>query len=131
MRTRLILPVALAGALAVGACGKGSTPTMPTTPTSASTVSITAGASTKTTTAYSPNPITISKGGTVTWMNNDTTTHTSVSDPGMAMSWASGSIAPGASFTQTFPNSGRFTYHCSIHPNMVGTVTVTATATGY
>jgi plastocyanin len=61
---------------------------------------------------------------TVTWTNNDTATHTATSDPGMAMTWSSGSIAPGASFSQTFSTTGTFSYHCTIHPGMVGTVTV-------
>jgi plastocyanin len=84
-------------------------------------VSIVVGASIKTSDAYSPNPITIARGGAITWTNNDTTAHTSTSDTG---TWNSGSLAPGASFTFTFSNSGSFIYHCTIHPGMVGTVTV-------
>jgi plastocyanin len=74
-----------------------------------------------TTTAYTPNPISVSVGGTVMWMNNDSIAHTSTSDNG---TWDSGTMAPGASFSRTFPTAGTFTYHCAIHPNMVGTVTV-------
>ena len=33
-------------------------------------------------------------------------------------------IAPGASFSKTFTSAGSFPYHCTIHPGMVGTVTV-------
>lgn len=55
------------------------------------------------------------------FVNNDNTTHTSAADGG---AWNSGNIAPGASFSQTFQTAGSFTYHCAIHPNMVGTVTV-------
>jgi plastocyanin len=124
MRTRFALLVTL-GALLISfvSCGKASTPTMPTTPTTGngSPVSIVAGASTKTTTAFNPNPITISRGGSVTWMNNDTTSHTSTSDSGM---WNSGTLAPGAQFTATFSSAGTFTYHCAIHPGMVGSVVV-------
>lgn len=95
-------------------------PAPPPTP-AANTVSIVAGSATKTTTAYSPNPVTLAAGGTVTWVNNDTTTHTSTADGG---AWASGSIAPGGQFSRTFGTAGTFTYHCSIHPNMIGTVQV-------
>ena len=35
-----------------------------------------------TTTAYTPNPITVAVGGTVTWTNNDSTTHTSTANGG-------------------------------------------------
>ena len=74
-----------------------------------------------TTTAYAPNPITVAVGGTVTWTNNDSTTHTSVAN---GAAWNSGSIAPGGTFKMTFASAGSFPYHCSIHPGMVGTVTV-------
>ncbi len=105
------------------ACGQSSpTPTTPSTSSGSGTaVSIVAGAATLTTTAFAPNPIAVAAGGTVTWMNNDTTTHTSVADAG---AWNSGPIAPGGSFSMTFSSAGTFPYHCSIHPGMVGTVTV-------
>jgi plastocyanin len=126
MRVRPVLLIILITAVGAGACGKSSTATTPTpTPQpSGSTVSIVAGAQTKGANAYSPNPISITKGGTVTWTNNDTTSHTSTSDAGSAMAWSSGSIAPGASFSQTFNASGTFTYHCTFHSGMVGAVTV-------
>ena len=126
MRTSLILLATLAVGLA-GCGGSSSTPSSPTSPSSPSPtplgsgVTIVAGASTRTTTAYNPNPISVSRGDTVTWVNNDTTTHTSSADGG---AFNSGSIAPGASFSQTFQTAGSFTYHCAIHPNMVGSVTV-------
>ena len=108
------------------ACG-GSTPSTTTTPSpstpapSGSAVSIAVGARTLTTTAFSPNPVTVAVGGTVTWTNNDSITHTSTSDSGV---WNSGGIGAGQSFSQTFPTAGTFPYHCSLHPNMVGTITV-------
>ena len=84
-------------------------------------VSIVSRAASLTNTAYAPNPITIAAGDTVSWTNNDTEAHTSIGDDG---SWNSGTIAPGATFNRTFTSAGTFTYHCSIHPNMIGTVTV-------
>lgn len=65
-------------------------------------------------------PVVVTAGTTVTWVNNDNVTHTSTSDTGV---WNS-TLAPGASFSMAFPSAGTFTYHCAIHPNMVGTVTV-------
>ena len=106
------------------ACGQSSnpSPTNPSpTPTGSSSVSIVSGASTKGSSAYNPNPITITHGQSVMWVNNDTTTHTSTSDNN---TFNSGSIAPGGSFSFMVPNAGTFTYHCTIHPGMVGTVTV-------
>lgn len=90
-------------------------------PTPSATISIVSGASTLTTTAYSPNPVTTTVGSTVRWVNNDNLTHTSTADGG---AFNSGNIAPGAQFNFTFQSAGTFTYRCSIHPNMVATVTV-------
>jgi plastocyanin len=73
------------------------------------------------TTAYSPDAINVSAGDTVTWMNTDSIAHTSTSD---ASGWNSGIVAPGGQFSRTFPNAGTFSYHCAIHPGMVGTVVV-------
>ena len=102
------------------ACGSSS-PTTPSLSSSGNSVSIVAGASTMTTTAFAPNPITVSAGGTVTWTNADSTAHTSTSDSG---AWDSGTIAPGGKFSMTFMSTGSFPYHCLIHPGMVGTVNV-------
>jgi plastocyanin len=104
------------------ACGSSNSPSTPTpNPTSATTVSIVSGSSTLTTTAYAPNPVNVAVGGTVRWVNNDNTAHTSTANGG---AFDSGTIAPGGSFSQTFPSAGSFSYHCTIHPGMVGTVNV-------
>jgi len=123
--------VSVAAALVVGVflagCGSSSsTPTTPTTPTppggaSTVTVSMPRGATSLTTTAYVPNPVTISVGSTVTWVNNDVDPHTSTSTSNV---WSSPTMAPGATFSFTFQSRGSFPYVCVIHPNMVGTVTV-------
>ena len=113
--------------VALAACGSSSSssPASPSSSSSSSTsgtpVSIVSGATTLTTNAYAPNPITVAVGGSVTWTNNDSITHTSTADGG---AWSSGSIAPGGKFTATFSTAGSFKYHCAIHPGMVGTVTV-------
>jgi plastocyanin len=65
--------------------------------------------------------VNVAVGGTVVWMNNDTTAHTSNADGG---AWSSGSIAPGGQFSHTFPSAGTFPYHCTLHPSMIGTVNV-------
>jgi plastocyanin len=84
-------------------------------------VSIVNGASLLSTTAYSPNPLNVSVGTTVTWKNNDSTTHDSTAVNG---SFATGSIAPGGSMSVKFQSAGTFQYFCTIHPGMVGTITV-------
>lgn len=125
MRTRLTFFLgALALSSVAAACSSSyGSPTMPSAPAAgnATALSIVRGASGLTTAAFSPNPDTIAVGDTVTWTNNDTTTHTSTSDDG---AWSSGNIAPGSTFSRTFSAPGTFTYHCAIHPGMVGTVSV-------
>ena len=75
---------------------------------------------------FSPNPIQITVGSTVTWTNATGPTHTATSDAG---AWTTGSIAPGTtSAAVTFPTAGTFPYHCAIHPSMTGTVIVSAAA---
>jgi len=102
-------------------CGGGkSSPTMPSGPTGA-TIHIPAGAAPLTTTAYAPNPVNVQVGATVTWVNDDSESHTSTSSAG---AWDSGSLPPGARFSFTFQTVGSFNYQCLVHPNMVGTVNV-------
>jgi plastocyanin len=72
--------------------------------------------------AFQPGSVEVAAGGTVTWTNTGQAPHTVTADDG---SFDSGQLAPGASFSQTFNTAGTFTYHCSIHPQMTGTVTVT------
>jgi len=99
------------------ACNGDNGPSGPS-PTG-TTISIVAGSSNLTTTAYAPNPVTISVGGTVTWINNDAVAHTSTSNQ-----WDSGTIQPGGRFSRTFQTAGSFPYRCTLHPNMIGTVDV-------
>lgn len=109
----------------IAACGgQSSTPTSPSTTTGAGNgtpITIVKGAQNLTTTAYNPDPLTISAGTTVTWTNSDSTPHTAVSDTGV---FTSGIINGGGNYSFTFQSKGTFTYHCSLHPNMVGTVVV-------
>jgi plastocyanin len=112
--------------MSFAACGGYNSPSAPSTgPTSApagsTSVNIPTGASTQTTTAFGQNPLTIAVGTTISWLNDDNTTHDTVADGGQ---WSSGNLTPGGRFNFTFTSAGRFTYHCQIHPNMVGTIVV-------
>jgi len=71
--------------------------------------------------AFAPASITVSVGTTVTWNNNDNMTHTVTEDEG---SFDSGDISAGSSLSKTFSTAGTFTYHCTIHPEMTGSVVV-------
>jgi plastocyanin len=74
--------------------------------------------------AFSPTNITIAKGTTVTWTNKDSTAHTVTETDGKSGP-NSGDVNPGSSYMFTFSQPGTYSYHCSIHPEMTGTVTVT------
>jgi plastocyanin len=70
--------------------------------------------------AFNPKSVTVKAGQTVAFTNNDSVTHTSTSS-----AWDSGDIQPGSSYTLTAPSQpGSYTYHCSIHPSMTGTLVV-------
>ena len=74
--------------------------------------------------AFSPKDITVKKGTTVTWTNNDSVTHTVQETDGKSGP-KSNDLARGETYTYTFIAAGTYAYHCSIHPDMTGTVTVT------
>ena len=114
----------------VAACGGYSAPFTATAPSPApaptpggvaSSVVIPAGAETLGNRAYSPDNLSVAAGSTVTWTNTDAIAHTSTSD---GRTWNSQTILPGGTFSFTFQNAGTFTYHCTIHPGMIGTVVV-------
>ena len=102
---------------ATGASGGGNAST---------SVSIVPGSSTLTDTAYQPNPIQVSVGTTVTWTNNDAQPHTVNSGENATPSglFDSPIMAPQATFEYTYTEAGEFPYFCILHPNMVGTVSV-------
>ncbi|HEV3433556.1 MAG TPA: plastocyanin/azurin family copper-binding protein, partial [Nitrososphaera sp.] len=91
-------------------------------------VSIVPGSSSLTTDAYSPNPVQVSMGTTVTWTNDDAQPHTATSGQNSTPDgrFDSGIMAPGATFDFTFTEAGEYPYFCLLHPNMVGTVSVSS-----
>src|SRR5215211_8684618 len=95
--------------------------------TTATSVSIVPGASTLTTDAFSPNPIQVGVGTSVTWTNNDVEPHTvnageNATPSGLFDSY----IPPAGIFQHTFTEVGEYPYFCILHPNMVGIVVVAA-----
>ncbi len=77
-----------------------------------------------------PATISVKPGGTVTWTNHDTVSHTVTSDTGQAQSFDSNTIAPNGTFSVTFAKAGTYRYHCNIHASMHGTVVVSDQASG-
>lgn len=68
--------------------------------------------------------VTVPAGATVRWQNLDGEPHTVVSVEGL---FRSGALDQGDAYSYTFKTAGRYRYVCSIHPQMVGTIVVTAT----
>jgi plastocyanin len=70
---------------------------------------------------YSPDPITVKAGTTITVTNVDRTLHTLTADGGQ---FETGDLGSSASATITLPSPGRYTYHCRVHTAMTGTIVV-------
>jgi plastocyanin len=69
--------------------------------------------------SFSPNPATLPAGVQVVWHNIDSITHRVVLDNG---SVDTGNLAPGASSQPMTIGSSGASYHCSIHPEMIGSI---------
>jgi plastocyanin len=127
MRRVRTLALAMAGAWMAASCGSsgsGSTPTSPTTPPVSGggggaptnvTITITGQGGRL---AFTPNPATIAQGQMVVFKNNDTVAHHVMLDDGTVQT---PNIAPGSTSPPVaMANGGVNTYHCTIHPGMVG-----------
>lgn len=71
---------------------------------------------------FMPADITVPVGATVTWTNEDGVPHTVTSDAKGLFS--SGWKLKGGHFEFAFTRAGTYPYHCSIHKEMHGVVTV-------
>lgn len=121
----------LVGAAAIAglaACGGGTSSTSPATSSaSAGTAGVNLGSPSETIKAtdqlkFSPSSTTAHVGDVIQWMNSGTVTHTvtfdsfpSLSDP---------SLSPGGTWEVKFNAAGTYAFHCTIHPGMTGTITV-------
>jgi LPXTG-motif cell wall-anchored protein len=72
---------------------------------------------------FTPSSISIDQGDTVTWTNNGPTPHSATAPDG---SFDTGIFPAGQSRSHTFNDAGTFSYICTPHPNMQGTVVVRA-----
>ena len=81
---------------------------------------------------FIPNVLNIQVDDSVTWTNDDTSGHTITSGTpsgGSDGAFDSSIVAPGDSYSLTFPSADTYNYFCLIHPWMQGTVTVTPATT--
>jgi plastocyanin len=68
---------------------------------------------------YSPNPISVKVGAKVLVTNDDGTVHTLTADD---KSFDTGDLDGGAAKPITISKPGKYTYHCTIHNYMTGTI---------
>ncbi len=125
----VVASVALCASTLAAACGGSSSPASPSPAPggggggggAAADVTITI-AGMNGSQSFSPNPVTVRAGQTVSWRNADGTTHTATSNDG---SFDTGNIAPGATSSPIrMAATGSFGYHCQLHRTMVGTLNV-------
>jgi plastocyanin len=72
--------------------------------------------------SFSPKPITVKIGSTITVINDDNTTHTLTADDG---AFNTGDLGGGQRGSVTVDRAGTYRYHCTIHTFMTGTARVT------
>lgn len=121
MKNQYSMPLLIIGVLVASLasdCSKGSS-------NSSSGSSTNTGTNSNTVTmqgmSFSKTSLTITKGTTVTWTNNDNTTHTVTADDN---SFNSGDVTAGNSYARTFNTTGTFPYHCIYHSMMKATIIV-------
>lgn len=75
--------------------------------------------------AFVPDGIEVPAGATVVWTNEDDTLHTVTPSGDDPTAFGGGLDGAGTTVEVTFDEPGTYEYFCSIHPGMVGAVTVT------
>lgn len=74
---------------------------------------------------FTPQRITVKKGTTVTWTNNDIAKHNVAPDKEQKGMAAGPLLSQNQNYTYTFTTPGIYNYHCDPHPYMKGVVEVT------
>jgi plastocyanin len=118
----IVATYVLSGNMNMGVAGSGNIvqqTTATSIPDNSTVVKMVANAGSN---SFSPNPVEVKVGETVTWINDDSGRHTVTSKDGV---FDSGIMGKGQSFSFTFDKAGEYQYFCEPHPNMVGTVVVT------
>lgn len=112
--------VAVAAAALLAGCGGGSgttasAPAPASPPGSGSAITIKDF-------KFSPATLTVRPGARITVTNDDSAPHTVTADDGH--SFDTGTLQQGSSKTITAPSTGRFAFHCTVHPFMKGQLVV-------
>jgi plastocyanin len=72
---------------------------------------------------FMPDTVTIAVGGSVTWVNHDSDIHSIAADD-TPPTFKSAGLDTDDKFSFTFTKAGVYTYHCSLHPHMIGKIVV-------
>ncbi len=72
---------------------------------------------------FMPDTVTIPVGGSVIWVNHDGDIHSVAADD-TPPTFKSGGLDTDDKFSFTFTKAGVYTYHCSLHPHMIGKIIV-------
>ena len=125
MRPRLPGLAALSTAVLIAACSGSGT----TTPTGGGGGSAPCADSTGTTTVSATvanstwsQPVAAKVNDVITWTNSDSVPHKVALDDGSCAMGAN--IAGGSSKSLVFTKAGTYPFHCSVHPSMKGTITI-------
>jgi len=131
---RLLPTFALLAVMAAAGCGgggssSGSSTSAPASSAPASSTPASSGGVVKVdmkNIQFNPKTITVKKGTTVEWVNQDSVNHdvTKRSGPGPQFASGTGNIGSGGTYKQTFNATGTIQYHCTVHPGMDGTIVV-------
>ena len=135
MRRLALIPLVVVAAFAIAACSNTSCSPVASAPAAsaggggggggAGGCSVASGAGTATVEIkdfkYNPDPITAKVGDVISWTNGDSVPHTATLDEGDC---GTEQLSQGASGGLTFTEAGTYTYHCAVHSNMKGTITI-------
>jgi plastocyanin len=72
---------------------------------------------------FNPGTLKVKVGQTVTWTNDDSVGHDVTDDS--FKSGDAGGVEPGKTFQHKFAKAGSYSYVCTVHPGMKGTIKVT------
>jgi plastocyanin len=124
---RILSTLAVLGALTVAGCGSDDSSDSTSTPAaSTSTPAPAAGGSVAIgmkNIAFNPKSVTVKVGQKIVWTNEEAVDHNVVADSGA--DFQSSNFGEGKTFDYTPTKAGTIQYECTIHPGMVGTITVT------
>lgn len=73
--------------------------------------------------AFAPKTLTVAAGSEVVWINRDNEPHTVVFS-GEAKLFKSPALDTDDKFSFVFKEPGTYSYYCSVHPHMTGTIVV-------